>query len=174
MPDITVTCTGPLFDGRAASALDRGTHAAQENIATEGERLVRSFFAGSIKDEHGKFLATVTTIERARVFVTVSGGKAYTMPIIEDRATDTIVTADLASYSVLAGRHWQHATRQPDSRVITDSGKPPKHWMGWPELTDESLAPYVGSAMERLPSERRYGLMAAGLGYAAVPESVAQ
>lgn len=89
---------GPLFDGAAETELERGIEEARARIADEGARLARQFFAGDIRQEHGRFLASVTTTRDSRTYSTQSGRHTYTMAVAVDRATETAVTTDLASY----------------------------------------------------------------------------
>lgn len=98
MYDVAVRLSGPLFNGDAERELDRGTVAARHALAEEAERLVRGFFLGSIRHNRGHFMASITTIDSSRIFVSRSGRKTYTMPIVTDRSAETIVTTDLASY----------------------------------------------------------------------------
>jgi hypothetical protein len=93
-----VRTSGPLFDGRAEVALRQGIIAARHAVAHEGEQLTRTLFIGSIHDDHGRFIATITTIDGSRVFATHGGRKTYVMPIVADRSAETLVTADLATY----------------------------------------------------------------------------
>lgn len=95
MTDYSITCTGPLFDGTADREMNQGTTAVRQKLASEGKKLVIAAFVARIKDNHGRFLNTVTTIDQSRTFQT---GK-YTLPeVIPDPVTDTLVTTDLATY----------------------------------------------------------------------------
>jgi hypothetical protein len=99
LTEITVKCSGPVFDGRAEKDLDAGAVAVRRRVAAEGEKLVRAAFLGSIREERaGRFLRSIMTIENSRVFVTHSRGKTYAMPIIESVVHEDIVTSDLATY----------------------------------------------------------------------------
>jgi hypothetical protein len=99
MADKDVTCSGPVFDGRAQVALRGGIEAVRHKLASEGEKLVTAAFSGMIRFDTGRFLHTVTTIDESRTFTTQSGHKVYAMPVVvSDTSTDTIVTTSLASY----------------------------------------------------------------------------
>ena len=95
---MTVTLSGPLFNGEAAKALERGIEAGRRKVAAEGENLSRLAFMGSIRRDHGRFLRTLTVIEDSHVFVSHSGDHTYSMPITVDGPAETIVTSDLATY----------------------------------------------------------------------------
>lgn len=93
-----MTKRGPLFDGRAEAELRRGIEVARSRIAADGQRRVHDLFAGSIRVDHGRFLASITTTDRSRAYTTRSGRHSYTMPVTLDRSSETAVTTDLASY----------------------------------------------------------------------------
>jgi hypothetical protein len=95
---MTVTLSGPLFDGQAAKTLERGIEAGRGKVAGEGENLSRLAFMGSIRRDQGRFLKSLTVIERSHVFVSHSGDHTYSMPITVDGPSETIVTSDLATY----------------------------------------------------------------------------
>lgn len=111
---ITVETSGPVFDGRAAIEMAAGTVAVRHELANDVERKVRQNFLGSIKDERGVFLGTITTTDVTRTYAfggtwtrdndRPGGGsqtihRVYTMPIVvEDPTTDTIVTSSDAMY----------------------------------------------------------------------------
>lgn len=111
---ITVTVSGPVFDGRAVREMQAGTLAARHEIANDVERLVRQNFLVSIRDDRGVFLGTITTTDVTRTYVfggtytrdidRPGGGmqtisRAYSMPIVvEDPAMDTVVTSSDAMY----------------------------------------------------------------------------
>lgn len=143
MYSVGVRLSGPLFNGDAERELDRGTTAARHAVAAEAERLVRGFFLGSIRHNHGRFMASITTVEDSRIFATYSGHKTYTMPIVIDRSAETIVTTDLASYGPwlegsgsrnqstrFKGYHGFRRTAQALDRDAT-------------QIADEALAPYI-------------------------------
>jgi hypothetical protein len=91
----TVTTTGPLFDSRAEIALREGVNAIREHIANDAEERVTSVFSMHIRENTGRFLRSIGQTRESRTYVT---GK-YTLPVIvEDPATDTVVTTDLATY----------------------------------------------------------------------------
>lgn len=97
MSDVSVS--GPLFDGRAEAAAEQAAHAIRHDLADEGERMVREAFASSIRDDHGVFLASITTIDSSRTFTTASGHKSYSLPAeVPDPATEVAVTTELATY----------------------------------------------------------------------------
>lgn len=93
-----VRVSGPLFDGRAEEALDRGVKDIRRKLADKGEQLAREAFSSSIRDDHGHFLGSITAIEESRAFTTTSGRKSYTMEVNVDPATESAVTTDLATY----------------------------------------------------------------------------
>jgi hypothetical protein len=88
-----VKLSGPLFDGRADAALKEGITAVRRQVAAQGEKLTRAAFSAAIRDNHGRFLNSVTTVSRTTTFS--AGG--YTMTVTADLDED-IVTTDLASY----------------------------------------------------------------------------
>lgn len=97
MADVKVS--GPLFDGRAAAALQEGIRAARKDLADEGRKLAITAFTSQLRRDTGRFLRSVTTTGHSTAYTTVSGHKSYTLPVVvEDVATDTLVTTDLASY----------------------------------------------------------------------------
>lgn len=93
-----VKMTGPLFDGRADAALDRGIKAVRAHVAATGVTMTRAVFAGSIRAEHGRFLASIGTTGQSRMYTTRGGHRTYTLPVVVDGTTDTLVTTDLATY----------------------------------------------------------------------------
>jgi hypothetical protein len=94
-----VTLSGPLFDGRAAKAAKDGTDAIRRALADEARKLALAAFTASIRENHGHFLATLTETGESRAYSSRSGGKTYTMPVVvDDPATDIVVTTDLATY----------------------------------------------------------------------------
>ncbi len=97
MDDVKVS--GPLFDGRAAVALQEGIRAARKDLADEGRKLAIAAFTGQLRRDTGRFLHSITTTGSSRAYTTASGHKSYTLPVVvEDTATDILVTTDLASY----------------------------------------------------------------------------
>jgi len=94
-----VTVSGPMFDGRAEAALHRGIIEARHDVASAGAKLTQAAFASSIRVNTGRHLASIRTIDESHVFESHSGHRTYTMPIVvEDPATDTVVTSDNATY----------------------------------------------------------------------------
>jgi hypothetical protein len=88
------TCTGPVFDGRAAKAARAATEAARADVATEGQRLAAATLEATIrKHGTGRAARSVTTTSVSRIYQT---GK-YTMPVLAG-SNETLVTSDLASY----------------------------------------------------------------------------
>lgn len=89
-----VKLSGPLFDGRAEAAVDRGLEAARAKVAEMGEILAGSALMANIRREStGRAVRSVTTTDRSRAYQT---GR-YTMPVVVDRS-ETVVTTDLATY----------------------------------------------------------------------------
>jgi hypothetical protein len=94
-----VRASGPLFDGRAAAAIRDGVAAIRKRLAAEGEHLAGAVFASQIRDNHGRFAASLTVTGESRAYTTHSGHHSYTLPIaVTDPATDLAVTTDLATY----------------------------------------------------------------------------
>lgn len=94
-----VSVSGPLFDGRAEEALARGIVEARNAVAKAGVKLTQGAFADSIRVNTGRHIASIQVINESKVFTSHSRDKTYTMPIVvEDRATDTLVTSDNATY----------------------------------------------------------------------------
>lgn len=93
-----VTTSGPLFDGRAEAELHRGIEEIRHRVAERGQNRVQSVFAGQIRENHGRFLSSITVIDATRAFSTRSGRHVYTMVVSADRAAEQVVTTDLASY----------------------------------------------------------------------------
>jgi hypothetical protein len=89
-----VKCSGPIFDGTAERACNRGVDAIRAKLAEEGARLAAATLAASIRRERtGHAVRSVTTTGKSRIYQT---GK-YSMPIVVDR-DETVVTMDLATY----------------------------------------------------------------------------
>lgn len=55
-------------------------------------------FAGQIRQNHGRFLASITTTDRSRDYTTRSRRHTYTLPVVVDSSAETVVTTDLATY----------------------------------------------------------------------------
>ena len=138
-----VTFKGPLFDGRADAELARGIHEARERVAAEGVRLARASFAGSIRDDRGRFLASIGVTDDSRVVATRGGHTTYTMPVTVDRSTESAVFADLATYGPwlegtgsrnettrFKGYHGFRKAAQELDRVAGD-------------ITEHAISPYV-------------------------------
>jgi hypothetical protein len=89
-----VRLSGPLFDGSAERAAQRGTEAVRAKLAEEGGRLAAATLEASIRHHGtGRAVASVTSTDRSRAYQTGH----YTMPVVvgED---ETVVTTDLATY----------------------------------------------------------------------------
>ena len=91
---VTLRWSGPLFNGSAERAVERGVEAIRQKLAEEGARLAAATLAASIRRERtGRAVRSVTTTGKSRIYQT---GK-YTMPVVVDR-DETVVTMDLATY----------------------------------------------------------------------------
>lgn len=90
--------SGPLFDGRAEADLEEGLRAIQDQVARAGADMARQAFAGMIRENHGRFLESITTTDRSRTYSTVSGRHVYAMEVVADTAHTSIVTTSIASY----------------------------------------------------------------------------
>jgi hypothetical protein len=91
---MTVTLSGPLFDGRAEAAMAKAIVAIQDKLAEEGEKLAASALGEAIRVPHtGAAIRGIRSIDATVVFQT---GK-YTMPVVVDPG-ETVVTTDLATY----------------------------------------------------------------------------
>lgn len=88
-----VKFSGPLFDGQAEQAVKDGVRAARQAVAAQGERLVRAVFSSVIRQNHGRFLNSVTSTEQSRTYSAGGYSMAVTVGLDED-----IVTTDLATY----------------------------------------------------------------------------
>lgn len=146
---IDVTCSGPLFDGRAAQYIAEGTRAARDDLVARGLVIVRALFAASIRFPTGRFAGSITTTEQSVTYSTAGHHKVYTMPVVvEDPATDTVVTTDLATYGP-----WLEGTgsRNQTTRF--------KGYFGYrrtaqqldgeaQEIADKALAPYIARCNE--------------------------
>jgi len=94
-----VTVSGPLFDGRADSAVADGIRAVRADLAAEGQKLTRQAFAASIRMPTGRFDASITAISQTQTFTSQGGRKSYTMPVVVDNpSTETVVTTEQATY----------------------------------------------------------------------------
>lgn len=92
-------CSGPLFDGRAGQAARDGAEAIRKRLAAETRKLVLAVFTARIKVNHGRFERSLATVGSSRAFETRGDGKSYTLPVVvDDTATDLVVTTDLATY----------------------------------------------------------------------------
>jgi hypothetical protein len=92
-----VRMSGPLFDGRAEAALQRALLHIRHDVAAEGQRLAGAAFTTSIRANRGRFVSKFTDTDTTRVYTTVSGHKAYTMPVIVGQ-DETVVTNQTATY----------------------------------------------------------------------------
>lgn len=91
--------SGPLFDGTAERAARDGTDAVRKRLADEAKRLAAAAFIAQIREDHGRFLGSLTETRVSRTYSSRPGGKTYSMPVVvEDPATDTIVTTEQAAY----------------------------------------------------------------------------
>jgi hypothetical protein len=69
--------------------------AIRDTLASDAEDRVSAYFSMRIRQNHGRFLRSITRTQESRTYVT---GR-YTMPVtVDDRATDLVVTTDLATY----------------------------------------------------------------------------
>jgi hypothetical protein len=94
-----VKLSGPLFDGTAERAARDGTDAVRRKLADAARLLASAAFIAQIRDDHGRFLRSLTETRVSRTYSTHSGGQTYSMPVVvDDPATDTIVTTELATY----------------------------------------------------------------------------
>lgn len=94
----TGSVSGPLFDGQAEAALRRGIDEIRRRLAAEGEKLAAAAFAESIRNDHGKFTSHFTSTSRSRTYTTQSGTRSYSMAVVADRASETVVVNDLVTY----------------------------------------------------------------------------
>jgi hypothetical protein len=84
-----------LFNGRALAALRNGISAVRKRVASEGEQLTVAVFTGMIRDNHGKFVSSITTTDTSHNYQTGQ----YSLPVVvTDVSADTIVTTSLATY----------------------------------------------------------------------------
>ena len=90
---IDVTTSGPLFDGRAEAALERGVKDVRRKIADKGERIVRDTFAGSIRENHGVFESQFTILDSSAVMQY----HKYSMPVAVG-PEEVAVTTENAMY----------------------------------------------------------------------------
>lgn len=90
----SVRTSGPLFDGRAAEEIRKGTEAIRRDLAREGERLAVSAFSSMIRANTGRFLSSITSTSSSRSYST----HGYTLPVVVDSREETVVTTDLATY----------------------------------------------------------------------------
>ncbi len=93
-----VTTSGPLFDGRAQAALDRGIEEVRKRVAAEGQRLTVAAFSSAIRRDSGRFLSEISTTRGGKAVSTASGRNVYTMVLDGDPATDDLVYPDNAAY----------------------------------------------------------------------------
>lgn len=135
-------CSGPMFDGRADAAMHRGLEAVRERVAAEGVTLTRAAFLGAIRDNHGRFLASITTTGHSVVYSSESGRHSYSMPVTVD-AVEDIVTTDLATYGPwlegVGSRN--HSTRFKGYHGFRRAGQALDRVAG--RLGDEAIHPYV-------------------------------
>ena len=138
-----VTASGPLFDGRAEAALLRGIEAARQHVADVGVQMTRSAFAGSIRDDHGRFLASIGTASHSAAYETRGDSKTYTLPVVVDSSSDTLVTTDLATYGPwLSGTGSRNeTTRFKGYNGFRRAGQELDHVAA--EVADVAIAPYV-------------------------------
>lgn len=90
----TVKFSGPMFDGRAEAALNRGIHAIREAVADRGKNLAAAAFTSAIRDNHGDFVRRFVTTDASRTYQTGE----YTLVVTTDTTAETLVTTDLATY----------------------------------------------------------------------------
>jgi hypothetical protein len=94
LPD-DVTLSGPLFDGTAERAAARGCEAIRAKVSDAGVKLASAMLASSIRHhETGRAVRGITTTSTSTVYQT---GK-YTMPVVVDPVSETLVTSTLATY----------------------------------------------------------------------------
>jgi hypothetical protein len=92
-----VSFSGPLFDGRAIEELHRGVDDVRRKLADKGKELARQAFAGQIRDDHGRFLSSITETDTSRTYTTASGHKTYSLPV-DVGSNEIAVTTELATY----------------------------------------------------------------------------
>lgn len=86
--------SGPLFDGRADTALAQGLIDIRDAVAKEGVSLASSVLSASIKHSvTGEAVRSVTSTGSTRTY---QSGK-YSM-VVTTTGDDTVVTTSLASY----------------------------------------------------------------------------
>ena len=143
MSDVYVNCSGPMFDGRAEAALERGIRAARDHVAAVGEKLTEAVFTASIRENTGHYLSRITTLNESKVVATRGGHTTYTMPIVVDPAAETVVTVDLATYGPwLEGTGSRNdTTRFKGYRGFRRTGQALNRVAG--DLADAALKPYV-------------------------------
>jgi hypothetical protein len=134
-----VRLSGPLFDGRAERAAQRGADAIRSRLAAEGDKLAAGMLAASVR-HHGSGRAerAATDTSSSRVYQT---GK-YTMPVVVDRS-ETVVTSDLATYGPwLEGTGSRnHTTRFKGYNSFRRAGQALDRAAGG--IADETMRPYI-------------------------------
>lgn len=77
MSEIMSQARGPLFDGRAAAAIDAFTVDAENAVAEAGVNEVRQTLSGSLKNPTGFYESQIQTERRADTTLVTDGGVVY-------------------------------------------------------------------------------------------------
>lgn len=138
-----VTTSGPLFDGRAEADLHRGIEAARQRVAEQGRQLTRAALSASIRHNHGRAVAAVTTTGHSTQYSTRGGRQTYTLPVVVDSSEETLVTTDLATYGPwLEGVGSRNdTTRFKGYHSFRRAGQELDRLAG--DTADAAIAPYV-------------------------------
>ena len=91
--------SGPFFEGTAQTALPSGMEAVCRKLASEAPKHTPAAFQARIRASTGRFAGSITQTRQSQVYVTRGGRQSYSLPVVvEDVATDIVVTTDLATY----------------------------------------------------------------------------
>ncbi|WP_433893038.1 hypothetical protein [Streptomyces sp. CA-111067] len=110
--EVKVTATGPLFDGRAARAVQAFTDQAREDIAEHGETLVLAELGMVLRHPSGYYESQVTTERAAPDVSVVSDGGVVYGPWLEGVGSRNAPVTRFAGYG-----HW----RRTKERVARDA-----------------------------------------------------
>lgn len=90
---ISVSTSGPLFDGQAEAIFNDARQAGLARLSEKGASLARQAFDGAIRANQGRFIGSVTVFQSS---TTVSDA-GYTMAIDVPQKTE-VVSTTTASY----------------------------------------------------------------------------
>ncbi len=109
---VTVTTTGPLFDGRAVRAVDRLADDATEVVADQGVTDVRQFLDSVLRNPTGFYQSRIQTEQKTRTRSLVTDSQVVYGPWLAGVSSRNR-TSRFKGYA-----HWRRVAQQLQKNVV--------------------------------------------------------